>query len=54
MAIPATILPFPPLWDGEDCVGVAAAVAFGVEDLALAEPLAAGGNRPAEKRGIRG
>ena len=34
MAIPAMILPAQALWGGEDSVGVAAAAAFGVEDLA--------------------
>ena len=54
MAIPAMILPFPASRGGEDFAGVAAAAAFGVEDSALEEPLAEGGNRPADKRGTLG
>ena len=54
MAIPATILPFPASWGGEDFAGVAAAAVFGVEDSALEEPLTEGGERPADKRGTRG
>jgi hypothetical protein len=56
MAIPAMILPFPGSRGGEDFAGVAvaAAAAFGVEDSALEEPLAEGGDRPADKRGTRG
>jgi len=54
MAIPATILPFPASWGGEDFAGVPAAAAFDdVEDSALEEPLAEGGDRP-DKRGTRG
>ena len=51
MAIPALILPFPASRGGEDFAGVAAAAAFGVEDSALEELLAEGGERPADKRG---
>ena len=54
MAIPAMILPALVLRGGEDFAGVAAAAAFGVEDSALEEPLAEGGDRPADKRGTRG
>jgi hypothetical protein len=55
MTIPATILLFPASWGGEDCAGVAAAAAFDdVEDSALEERLAEGGDRPAEKRGTQG
>jgi len=54
MAIAAMILPFPASWGGEDFAGVVAAAAFGVEDSALEEPLAEGGDRPADKRGTRG
>ena len=54
MAIPATILPALASRGGEDFAGVAAAVAFGVEGSALEEPLAAGGDRPADKRGTLG
>jgi hypothetical protein len=54
MAILASILPFPASWGGEDFAGVAAAAAFGVEDSALEELLAEGGERPADKRGTRG
>jgi hypothetical protein len=53
MAIPAMILPFPASRGGEDFAGVAAAAAFGVEDSALEELLAEGGERPADKRGTR-
>jgi hypothetical protein len=45
------ILPFQALWGGEDFAGVAAAAAFEVEDSALEELLAEGGERPADKRG---
>jgi hypothetical protein len=51
MAIPAMILPALALRGGEDFVGVAAAAAFGVEDLALEEPMAEGSDRPANRRG---
>jgi len=51
MAIPAMILPSPASRGGEDFAGVAAAAAFGVEDSALEELLAEGGERPAAKRG---
>ena len=51
MAIPAMILPFLASWVGEDFAGMAAAAAFGVEDSALEELLAEGGERPADKRG---
>ena len=51
MAIPAMILPFPASRVGEGFAGVAAAAAFGVEDSALEELLAEGGERPADKRG---
>jgi hypothetical protein len=44
MAIPAMILPAPASRGGEDFAGVVAAVAFGVEDSALEEPLAEGGD----------
>jgi len=54
MAIPAMILPFPASWGGEDLAGVAAAAAFGMEDSALEEPLAEGGDRTADKRGTLG
>jgi hypothetical protein len=54
MAILAMILPFPASQGGEDFAAVAAAAAFGVEDSALGELLAAGGGRPADKRGILG
>ena len=54
MAIPAMILPALASRGGEDFAGVAAAVAFGVEGSALEEPLAAGGDRPADKRGTLG
>jgi hypothetical protein len=54
MAIPVLILPSLASWGGEDFAGVAAAAAFGVEDSALEELLAEGGERPADKRGTRG
>lgn len=54
MAIPAMILPALASWGGEDFAGVAAAAAFGVEDSALVEPLADGGDRPTDKRGTQG
>ena len=54
MAIPAMILPALVSRGGEDFAGVATAAAFGVEDSALEEPLAEGGERPADKRGTRG
>jgi len=54
MAIPAMILPFPASWGGEDLAGVAAAAAFGMEDSALEEPLAEGGDTTADKRGTLG
>lgn len=53
-AIPAMILPALASRGGEDFAGVAAAAAFGVEDSALEEPLAEGGDRPADKRGTLG
>jgi hypothetical protein len=60
MVIPVMILPSLASLGGEDFAGVAAAVAaaaaaaFGVEDSALEELLAEGGERPADKRGTRG
>ena len=54
MAIPAMIPPALAARDGEDFAGVAATAAFGVEDSALEELLAGGGERPADKRGTRG
>ena len=54
MAIPAMILPALALRGGEDFAGVAAAAVFGVEDSALEELLAEGGEKPADKRGTRG
>jgi hypothetical protein len=56
MVIPVMILPSLASLGGEDFVGVAAAAAaaFGVEDSALEELLAEGGERPADKRGTRG
>jgi hypothetical protein len=56
MVIPVMILPSLAFLGGEDFVGVAAAAAaaFGVEDSALEELLAEGGERPADKRGTRG
>ncbi len=54
MATPAMILPALASRGGEDFAGVAAAAAFGVEDSALEEPLAEGGDRPADKRGTLG
>jgi hypothetical protein len=54
MAIPAMIFPALFLRGGEDFAGVAAAAAFGVEDSALTEALAEGGDRPADKRGTLG
>ena len=47
MAIPAMIHQALASLGGEDFAGVAAAAAFGVEDSALEEPLAEGGDRPA-------
>jgi len=54
VAIPVMILPSLASRGGEDFAGVAVAVAFGVEDSALEELLAEGGERPADKRGTRG
>ena len=54
MATPASILPAGASGGGEDCAGGGAAAAFGVEGSALEEPLAEGGDRPADKRGTLG
>ena len=54
MAIPAMILPALASWGGEDFAGVAAAAATGVEDQALEDPLAEGGESPADRRGTLG
>ena len=51
MAILAMIIPALASWDGEDFAGVAAVGALGREDSALEEALAAGGDRPVNRRG---
>ena len=53
MLIPAMIFPVLASRGGEDFAGVAAGDAFVAEDWALEEPLAEGGGRPTQKRGIQ-